>query len=158
MHHLDAGRRYRWRWIDLTVRAGYPLIAVAYAGLIVAAIDDQATSWPVVAIFGVAVSLIVLWVERVGTRIGVYERTDGLFCRTAVGSYLLPWASVDGFEAEHVLTHRYVYARRRSGGRVRLPVAQGANVVWHDGATRDIVGVLNERLKPHQDMDADATS
>jgi hypothetical protein len=98
----------------------------------------------VVALFGLWFALMLMWSERTIATAGVYECENGLWCRTGLGGFLLPWEALAGFEHEG----RAVYAARKSGGRARLlPVLQGVDVIWEAGRTRDIVGVLRQRLR-----------
>ena len=54
---------------------------------------------------------------------------------------------MDRFEHQRQGTHDIVYVRLTDGNRRRLTnLLQGQRVLWDGGETKDIVGVLNERL------------
>jgi hypothetical protein len=102
---------------------------------------------PLALVFVVLFAALIVWGERRGVRQGLYESELGLTVVNLYTSYPLLWADVAGFDHRRTGTWDRVYAKR-SDGRVRAvaTVLQGQRVVWDDGETRDIVGVLNQRL------------
>jgi hypothetical protein len=68
---------------------------------------------------------------------------DGQYTSTDTG----PWEDVVEFDHRRAGTWDRVFAKLADGrARVVPAVLQGQRVAWDGGETRDIVGVLNERL------------
>jgi hypothetical protein len=148
-------RTYQQRWTPIAVRATYPL-GVAGAGLCVFGyVRYDNPSLPVALVLVVLFSAVITWGEWRGVKQGLYESELGLTCVHFYGSLVLPWDEIAAFEHRKAGTWDRVYARLRDGRFRPLPtVLQGQRVVWDGGETRDIVGVLNERLaelrSPHR--------
>jgi hypothetical protein len=143
----DSWRIYHQRWTPVAVRAVYPVCIVAAAFCIVGYVRVNNPTLPVALVLVVAFLAIIAWGERRGVKQGLYESETGLTCVHWFGSYVLPWPEVVEFDHRRAATWDRVYAKR-TDGRLRLlaSVLQGQRVVWEGGETRDIVGVLNERV------------
>lgn len=84
---------------------------------------------------------------RASDRAGIYEAPDGLRAVRVPGSSFARWQSIEAFEASSAWPRSRVIVVATNGHRVPLiGTAQGARIVWDDGETQDIAGVLNERL------------
>ena len=144
----DDIRWYRQRWTSLGIRVAEGA-CVAGASLLVFGSarygnPDALTAGALAAVFGV----IVIWMERRATKQGVYESDAGLTLVTMVNRRSIAWEDIELFEDHRKGTWDQVFARLENGRYVLLPgILQGQRVVWDGDETRDIVSVLNERLR-----------
>jgi hypothetical protein len=145
-----CARHYHLRW----TRPVNALLTVFWTILwLVLALASHRTNWPVMGALGACLLVISVWANVVAARAGVYEVEQGIVARSLFGSTLIDWRQVAGFEHRRQGTHDIVYARRTDGSRHRVThVLQGQRVVWRNGETRDIDGLLNERLKEWQGL------
>jgi hypothetical protein len=115
-------------------------------------------------VLGIVLVLVTVWANVLAVTAGVYEVEDGIVAMSLfLGSTHYDWTQLASFEHRRRGTHDFVYARLTDGNRRRLlNVLQGQRVVWDGGETRNIVGVLNERLakasKPKHRGDQDGLS
>lgn len=92
--------------------------------------------------------LVRAWGRNLDRRAGMVETPEGLRLG-AIGSKptLLRWESVARFDHSRVWPHWFVLAIAHDGAvRWIRNASQGARIAWDGGDTRDIAGVLNERL------------
>lgn len=112
-------------------------------------LDNQSgLSAPVIAIpYYAVLALIVVWSERALPRAGMYESAEGIRIVRLGGSVTLRWELIARFEHSDRRPRSRVLVVANNGQVVPIVgTAQGARIVWNGGETRDIVGVLNERL------------
>ena len=142
----EVERYYRLRW----TRATTLLLTVLYGIIwLLLAVSRGESSWPVVVAGGCLLLAILVWWNFVSAFVGVYEVAGGIVARGPWRDRWFDWAELSGFY-DQLGTKDVVYARLRSGSRCKLSnLLQGQRVVWEGGETRDIVGVLTERLGEH---------
>ena len=127
-----------------------------FVAMLVAAalLDNQGGAFGLVGGSACGVGVVVLWIrgEASMPKAGIYESADGL---RVVGLGLLgglralqvlSWAQIDRFETRRVAKHRVAVIARHGRGRLMLGARQGARYSWGDDETRDIAGVLNQRV------------
>jgi Bacterial PH domain len=144
---IEPRRAYRQRWTAAAVRGVYPF-SVAGVGLcIFGYLKYDNPSLPVAIVFAALFMAVVAWGEMRGVKQGLYESEVGVRCVTFYGTCILPWADLVEFDHRRAGTWDRVYAKLADGEVKVLPaVFQGQRVVWDGGETRNIVGVLNDRL------------
>jgi hypothetical protein len=114
---------------------------------LVLAFGSHHTNWILMIALGVFLIAMALWANVLAATAGVHEEESGILLRSLVNTSRYEWNQLTGFCDARKGTHDYVYAELADGSRRRLTnVLQGQRVVWDGGETRDIVGVLNERL------------
>jgi hypothetical protein len=126
----------------------YPAIAV-FGVVFVAGNAHDTGSFPVTltGIYVVAALAVVAWCERVVVRTGLDECPEGFVNRSNFGARMLPLQDVEHFQSRRLRRVDRVYAVRRDGSATPIQgLTQGQPIVWDAGESRDIVGVLNERL------------
>jgi hypothetical protein len=136
--------RYHLRW----TRPANALLTVFWAAIwLVLVLASNKTNWLVMGALGVGLVVIAAWANLLAVRSGVYEAEHGIIVTGLFRTTCISWKDLAGFDHERRGTHDIVYARRTDGSRQRLVnVLQGQRVVWRDGETRDILGVLMRRL------------
>lgn len=138
-------RRYRPPAAGHVAIGGCLVVVVA---AVVLGLAEHAASL-FMAIIGVA-AVATVWQALAAIKTGgLFETVDGIVNRQllGVGYRRLAWGEIATFRA----VRTRVFAVRRSGAPVALVgVAQGARTTWDEGETRDIVAVLNQRLKAHR--------
>jgi hypothetical protein len=146
----DGYRFYQRRHARRILRATmYPAIVIFGAIFVVGSAHDSG-SFPVTlaGIYVVAALVVVGWCERVVVRTGLQECPEGFVNRSNFGSQLLRLQDVARFESRKTVTIDRVYAVRRDGSAAPIQgLAEGQPIVWDGGESREIVGVLNERLE-----------
>jgi hypothetical protein len=153
----DGWHHYRLPGTRIGLRVAYVILAIALA-VIFADYEGDHGSLPVllVVISALVWVFFVVVVERVSVKTGLEECDAGFVDRQNFGSRLLPLEQVDRFDHRKELTLNRVYAVMRDGTYAPLVgLQQGQRVVWRRGETRDIVGVLNERLHDRQEHEDD---
>lgn len=85
---------------------------------------------------------LVRWPRTIGVATG----SDGIWFSRGSRVKFIPWSEIRAFRIARPAISPPAHAELWSGKLVALPVLQGRQVVWQDGATRDIVGLLNEEL------------
>ena len=102
-----------------------------------------------VGIIAVAALVAVLaWGERSFPRWGLYESERELRSVHSLGSQRFPWDMIDRFDQSKTWPKSRVLVVVKNGKVVSIVgTAQGSRIAWDGGETRDIVGVLNERLR-----------
>jgi hypothetical protein len=147
-------RHYR---LPRATRLFFRCFAASGALIVLASLLDNQGEVPASVIAGVcytALALVVVWAERAFRRAGMYESAEGIRVVNMLRSVDLRWELIARFE------HAEKWPRSRvlvgENGRVVpiLGTAQGARIVWKGGETRDIVGVLNERLLARRSLQA----
>ncbi len=124
--------------VSLDNRSGAPALAITV---------------PYVTVLGV----LFVWAERRFPKAGMFETDEGLRVVRLIGSADLRWDLIAGFEASQRPPRSRVLVVAKSGRRVPIVgTAQGARIAWDGGDTRDIVGVLNERLATWRAQRTDA--
>lgn len=124
---------------------------LAFCSLVVlgSLLDNQSGISPAVIAVPVCTGLAVvgIWGERLMTRGGMYETAGGLKVVHGFGTSLFPWERIARFERSHSRPTSRVVVVGMAGERAPIiGTAQGARIVWDGGATKDIVGELNQRL------------
>jgi hypothetical protein len=100
-----------------------------------------------VAVAAMVLVLVVVWSEYAFPKYGLYESSEGIRVVNSFGSSGLPWDRIERFEQSKDWPRSRVLIVRTDGEVVPVVgTAQGARIAWSGGETRDIVGVLNERL------------
>jgi hypothetical protein len=162
---VDIVRNYRPCGVRIALRGYALLVAVMLAGVVVADASERG-HFPTgdALVFGILVMSILVYFERVGSRVGVIETPDAIIdrggasatARTIAKCEVLRFEPVNGAlglvrvaavmkdDSRNVL--RGVHQRRPFGKR-------GRPVEWDGGRTRDIIGELNARLAAHPDPD-----
>jgi hypothetical protein len=143
--HYLAPKKARW------VLRFY--LAAALVVMLVALLDNHGGTFGTVAVVVAAtvLVLIVVWAERAFPRYGLYESVEGIRVVNSFGSGRLPWDQIERFEQSKKWPRSRVLIVRKDGEVVPVVgTAQGARIAWNGGETRDIVGVLNERLRVWQ--------
>jgi hypothetical protein len=104
---------------------------------------------PVVVACVVVFVAAVVWGERVTVKVGLEESPEGYIDRNNFGRRLLRFEDIDHFDHRRTLSVDRVFAVRPGTGKADpiQGLVQGRRIVWDGGETRDIVGVLNERLE-----------
>jgi hypothetical protein len=154
---LEGGYRY---YQTARLRLGVLLI-YAYAALGVAAtvlataFDSHAFPVSVAAIGAAALVAVLIWGERVLTKTGLEECSQGFVDHTNLGSRLLLLQDIEHFDHRRVLSVDRVYAVRAPGNRGDpiQGLIQGRRIIWDGGETCDIVKELNARLDARRDLD-----
>jgi hypothetical protein len=101
--------------------------------------------WRLMAVMGVCVA--AAWVNVIAVKGGLYENDEGIVLKFLFRSLEYRWDDVDQFEHRLMGTHDYVYVRLVDGSCRRvINMLQGLRVIWDGGETKDIVGVLSQRL------------
>lgn len=140
-------RFYRQRSTAMAVRIAYPVCVGGAAACIFGAIRYGNPAPLLAAALALLFLAIIVWGEVRGVRQGIYESGTGLKCVTMYGASAIEWDDVIGFDHRRTGTWDRVFAQLRDGHARPLPsVLQGQRIVWSGGETRDIVGVLNDRL------------
>lgn len=93
------------------------------------------------------VGLFTLAGEKLLQRAGLYETLEGLRIVNTWGTSVVPWDDIRQFEQGAASPTSRVFIQR-TDGRLTLiyATAQRTRITWENGETRDIVGVLNDRL------------
>lgn len=142
--HPPDARHYRLWWtkpvnIGMTVFWAFVWLVLAFG--------SHSTNWTLMIALGVFLLVMAVWANLLAVTAGVHEEKNGILLRSLVSSSRYEWNQLTGFYDVRKGTHDYVYAELLDGSRRRLTnVLQGQRVIWDGGETRDIVGVLNERL------------
>lgn len=84
---------------------------------------------------------------RIAGKFGVEATSDGICVRKGFGirRRFVGWSEISTFIYRRSIKS-VVCAELHSGGQVATPLIQGRKMLWQDGASRDIVGVLNADL------------
>lgn len=153
-----AYRYYQRRNLRRIIRLSvYPVLTLFSAVFIAGnALDhDGLTLFPALVCL-VLVAPAMSWCETRVMRTGLQESSEGFVNHGNLGSSVLPLRRIEQFQSRRIGLVDRVYAIGTDG--VATPIqglSQGQPVVWHDGESRDIVGVLNARLAV---LKADGTS
>jgi hypothetical protein len=136
----ELARHYR---VPTAARlAGRAAYLVAALALILVLAESAAVVF--VVICAVASAYCVVLGELTIRRGGVYETATGIATRTSLGSHHETWHGIECFRA---VKSRVFVIRQDGTARALRGVAQGYRIAWDGGETRDIVSVLNERLR-----------
>jgi hypothetical protein len=144
---MTPWRFYRQRSTAVAVRLAYPVCLAGAVGCGVGAIEFDNPAPGLALVFVTLFLAVIVWGELRGVKQGIHESDTGLTCVTMYGARLVGWREVATFEHRQTGTWDRVFARGHDGrARVLPSVLQGQRIVWSDGETRDIVGILNGRL------------
>lgn len=150
MGHGDL-RYYQAEWlIRRTRRTIYAFCVSCVAALpLVVLSEGSAFPWAVTGGLAMFNGLILLWFEKIATRSGLEERSDGYAYHHNFGTTVVPLSKVDRFEAGRLPFRRGtpgVVLVQPDGGYLQVQgLIQGKPTGWEGGQTDDIVGLLNER-------------
>lgn len=140
----DVVRHYRLRWTKAVNRGMTVFWSLIWLAL---AFGPAKTNWTFMILLGAWMIVIYVWANVIAAKGGLYESDKGIVLRLLFKSVGYGWEDVDGFEHQRIGTHDFVYVRLTGGSRrVVRNVLQGQRVIWDGGETRDIVGVLSDRL------------
>jgi hypothetical protein len=152
--HLASTRFDRHYRLPNATRWFFRSFAGACAVIVVLGLlDNQGGTFGTVGVVVAAtvLVLIVVWAERAFPRYGLYESLEGIRVVNSFGSRRVPWDQIERFEQSEKWPRGRVLIVRKDGEVVPVVgTAQGARIAWSGGETRDIVGVLNERLRAWQ--------
>lgn len=150
----DGWHHYRIPGTRIGLRVAYVIVVLALAVIFADYQSDHGSlPLPLILSFALVWVAFVVVVERVSVKTGLEEREAGFVDRQNFGSRLLLLEQVDRFDHRKDMTLNRVYAVMRDGKYVPLVgLQQGQRVVWRGGETRDIVGVLNERLHDRREL------
>jgi hypothetical protein len=128
--------------LRVAVRVAY---VVGFGAIVLGIIEDAAALFMIMTV-GFMV-LAVVGGELLVRRPGLYETPEGIFSRGRMWwerPSFWAWSDIEEFRA--VRTGVFVILR---DGRARpvIGVAQGHRAAWDGGETRDVAGVLNQRLE-----------
>jgi hypothetical protein len=134
-------RHYRF---PVAARVGIGISYFVTASSVALAISEHAG-----AIFLVIIGLGLAWMVALTAIMArksfLFETASGIANRTLMGVRYqrAAWSEIERFQS----ANRQVFVVLKSGSSWPIVgVAQGAHVRWRGGETRDIVGVLNDRL------------
>lgn len=139
--HYQLPSATRW-FLRCLVAAG------ALIGIPVLLNNQSGLSTPVVAtLYYAAFAAVLVWGERALPKCGLYESAEAVTAVKMGGSVSFRWELIERFEHSKTRPRSRVLVVEKNGRIVPVVgTAQGARIVWSGGETRDIVGVLNERL------------
>ena len=134
----EFDRHYRSPALRWAIVASYLVILAALVAIVVANVAVVFVVIVVVAgILGIGLGVVA---AKQG---GVQETSEGIVNRRLLATRHWSWAEIE--EVKSVRSR--VFLVLRSGMAIPvIGIAQGYRVTWSNGETRDIVGVLNERL------------
>lgn len=102
--------------------------------------------WGLLVVGGVGFGLCDAAVALV-VKSGVIENHNGITAKGAFTTVYFEWSTISGFNHARAGSRDLVFVTLKDGRTRRLPnVLQGQRVVWEDGQTDDILGVLSEQL------------
>jgi hypothetical protein len=88
-----------------------------------------------------------LW--RAAGRLGVEAGPDGIYIprgKWGMRRQFVPWSGINTFRMRVAGTVAPVWAELSSGELAQIPLVQGRKMRWRDGASKDMVEVLNQDL------------
>ena len=138
-------RFYRLRSTKRAARA----LTILYGGgtLLAVVIAASKSDLPALGALGVLLVALLIFMNTTLLKTGVYEDRDGITVKGVLGSTHFKWDELAGFDHKLVGVRDLVFAVPTAGGFLRLSnLLQGQRVIWEDGETEDILGVLTERL------------
>jgi hypothetical protein len=140
----DGVRHYRLRWTK-TVNLGMTVFwSVIW---LVLAFGSPKTNWTLMIFLGAGLIVVYGWANVGAAKGGLYESDEGIALRLLFKNVEYGWGEVEAFGHQRRGTHDLVYVRLSDGSRrLVMNVLQGQRVIWDGGETRDIVGVLSERM------------
>lgn len=126
----------------------YPVLALFSAMFIAGnALDHHGLTVLPVAVCLALVTAAVTWCETLVMRTGLQESSEGFINHSNLGTTVLPLSRIEQFQSRRIGLVDRVYAVSADGvGTPIQGLSQGQPVVWDDGESHDIVGVLNTRL------------
>ena len=140
-----ALRRYRPPVAGFVAIGGCILVVILAVALGVA---ERAA--PIFMVIIAVSAVLTIWQALSAIRTGgLFETADGIENHRllGVGCRRVPWGEIADFRA----VRSRVFAVTLHGSAIALAgVAQGSRIRWNGGETRDIVGVLNQRLEAHR--------
>jgi hypothetical protein len=148
---VEAKRHYRLERIRINVRIVEMAIVLGFVALF-AINQSEASAFLLGQAIGFALFLTaaIAWAEIVSIRTGLDETEAGFVDRGNFGSRRVAYEEIDRFEPHRIgRWHRVVLVRKDGRRTVLRGVFQSSPVVWEGGVTRDIVTLLNERLRRH---------
>jgi hypothetical protein len=102
---------------------------------------------PMAEVLGAVTLLLWLAVERVRRQLGLYETRATLIAVTLGRTVTCRWDDIERFaQSQFPTSEVLIVATDGSVISLRGATAQGSRIVWSGGDTRDIIGVLNQRL------------
>jgi hypothetical protein len=122
-------------------------LIVAYGALwLFVVLASPETNLVVEALTGVGLVIVFVWGSLYARSAGVCVDEYGIVNRSLFRSRRYEWTQLAAFEDRYIGTKDCVYARLIDGNRRRLSLLQGQTVLWDNGETKDIVGLLNQEL------------